>query len=181
MPLLFHIGTRYKMLKISLELSFVIIFALALTAGCGGKKRPSDMPDIYSCQITITQENAPLEGATVLFVSDDPALAHWSVGGKTDEKGKAIMKTHAAFIGAPAGTFTVILSKEELIPNGEPKIVRGEKMTPPMTLYSLIDPKFTTKEKSPLKITIEKKKNEQTFEIGKKEKIKVGKESEMKI
>lgn len=169
------------MLKNSLGLSFVIIFALVLISGCGGKKRPDGMPDIYSCQITITQENAPLEGATVLFVSDDPALANWSVAGKTDETGKAIMKTHATFNGAPAGSFTVVVSKEELVPNGEPKIVGGEKMTPPMTLYSLVDLKFTTKEKSPLKITVEKKKNEQTFDLGKKGKIKIGKESEMKI
>ncbi len=170
---------KLKTMNVLLVLSAIIIFGL--TSGCGRDRRPDGMPDIYPCSVYVTQENQPLENADVILISDDPGMNSWSIAGKTDAAGKAMLKTHGKFNGAPVGSYTVLISKDELVPEGEAKIVGGEKMTPPMTLYSLVDQKYNAKETSPLKMTVESKKTEQTFEVGKKIKKKVGKDSQLKI
>lgn len=139
------------------------------------------MPNLYPCTVTVTQENTPLEDADILFVSDDPSLANWSVGGTTDAAGKAQIKTHAKFNGIPKGTFTVLVTKQETVMQGEPKIVGGEKINPPRELYYLVDPLYSVKETSPLKFTMEEKTTSASFDVGKKIRQKVSKENQLKL
>ena len=94
---------------------FALLGAVALTAvvGCGGPKKPADLPELYPVKITVIQDGKPLEGASVQL--NDPSLAiRFVMGGKTDAKGVAVIKTDAQFAGAPAGKFKVTVSKEDI-------------------------------------------------------------------
>jgi hypothetical protein len=94
---------------------FALLGAVALTAvvGCGGPKKPADLPDLYPVKITVIQDGKPLEGASVQL--NDPSLAiRFVMGGKTDAQGVAEIKTDAQFPGAPVGKFKVTVSKEDI-------------------------------------------------------------------
>lgn len=143
--------------------------------GCGGPPRPADLPPLYATTITISQEDAPLEGALVSLFSEDTTFK-WGVAGITDSSGKAEIKTHGRFSGAPLGPYKVVVTKTE--PEDLPEITEfrpdneeGEK-TPvrrrkTIKLYTLLEKKYTNIVDTPLTITIEKGRNGQTFDVGK--------------
>ena len=94
---------------------FALLGAIALTAvvGCGGPKKPADLPELYPVKVTVIQDGQPLEGASVML--NDPELKiRFTMGGKTDAKGVAVIKTDAQFAGAPVGKFKVTVSKEDI-------------------------------------------------------------------
>ena len=92
---------------------FFILFCTVFT-GCGQSPYPQGFPKIYPCEITVTQEGTPLEGATVTALTEDDNLAKWPVGGTTDASGKANLTTMGKFKGVPAGTYTILISKTEV-------------------------------------------------------------------
>lgn len=95
----------------------VLLGILASVIGCN-EPRLEGMPDTYPTSITITQDGAPLAGATVVLYPEDSSLTRWPVGGITDEQGKADMMTSSKYAGAPAGKFKVIVSKT--VTEGDP-------------------------------------------------------------
>jgi len=94
-----------------------------------------------------------------------PKIAsEWPVSSITNADGKANLVTYGQFAGAPAGEYTVVLSKtvsEEVEP------AKDEYTSGVTKIYSLIDEKYTKPETSTLEITIEKKRSSQTFDAGK--------------
>lgn len=168
-------------------LSFVPVIAFLLgivfsIGGCSQQKRPDGMPELYPCTITITQDGKPFEGAIVRLYSNDVVF---HVSGTTNASGTAVMLTHGEFKGAPEGTYKVTVSKEEkeFI---EPESVTAarekakeqgeafEEPALPYKFYSYVEKEYTSKETTPLEITVSKGKNDQTFAAGKAERIFLG-------
>jgi len=85
---------------------------LGLVAGCsdGG---PSNRKPTKKVTVTVSYKRAPLEDAIVTFIPEggDVVPAY----GKTDEQGKAKMKTYVEGDGAVVGTHKVLLDKSESV------------------------------------------------------------------
>lgn len=152
-------------------LLILLLLAISLLSGCGGEKKPKDMPNLFPCSITLTQEKTPLEGATVMAVSEDPQMARWPITGITDAVGSISLVTYGKFNGVPEGDYTLLIIKEETVEQ-TPKVVDAtEHRQGPVKFYSLVDPKLGDKNSSTLKIKVGKKKNHFDFDIGKKVRI----------
>ncbi len=134
------------------------ILTLATCVSCAKVQKPDGMPDLYPCTVTLTQGGEPLEGALIHCQSDDPKLIRWAVTGQTDAKGVAKIFTMGKYEGAPAGTFAVVVTKEETegAEESAPTDI-GEASTGGQTgtVFSLVSLEFTTKETTPLRITVE--------------------------
>ncbi|MDR0870599.1 MAG: hypothetical protein LBN39_07375, partial [Planctomycetaceae bacterium] len=79
--------------------------------GCNGK--PSDVPKLFPCKITVKKEATPIVGANVILGSD-VAGSMWASSGTTDSSGVAKIHTNRLkwqSEGIPAGEYTVVLSK----------------------------------------------------------------------
>ena len=77
------------------------------------------------------------------------------------------MVTYGQFSGAPEGTFLVLLDKRELV--GEPGHYDELNMTfiqKPTKVYSLVDEKFISREKTTLEIQVDRKATKASFELG---------------
>lgn len=157
-----------KTVKLSVfpKLAFIMLFTTVVTlllTGCG-EKRPEGMPPLTPCELTVTQENAPLAGATVSLIPAD-GMAQWNVVSITDEKGVAKILTNGQYNGAPEGNYKIIIIKIEMeaqtgaaVPKpGEPgydEAVANLGNKPSAKRYFLIDKKFTNPASTPLSIEI---------------------------
>ncbi|MDO5552824.1 MAG: hypothetical protein Q4G68_03605 [Planctomycetia bacterium] len=105
--------------------AILLTFLASVFLGCGSNSLPDGMPPLKPFDITITQEGAPLEGATVFLHSN---AVPYVIAGKTDATGKAALSTQS-YRGVPDGEFKVVVVKEvatpskygETAPGGEPK------------------------------------------------------------
>ncbi len=133
------------------------------------------MPDLYPCTVTLSQGGEPLEGALIHCQSDDPKLIRWAVTGQTDAKGVAKIFTMGKYEGAPAGTYAVVVVKEETegaassTPVDIGETSTGDRSAP---VFSLVSLEFTTKETTPLRITVEANGNSK-FDLDCGEKTRV--------
>ncbi len=165
------------------KISLVIVTLLGLVFmtqfGCGGPKKPSDLPKLYSCTLTVTQDGSPLAGATVLLFSEDKSLNKWNISGITDASGVVKMNTHN-FKGVPVGNYIVTVTKVEQEGSGLVEI-NGEMMTKPTKNFNLVEEVYMDKDKSPLKLIQEAKSNTQEIKAGKKVRIEVTKKMELAV
>ena len=88
----------------------LLLLSLFCFSGCGGKKKPSDLPPLYPVKITVIQDGNPLEGATVNLVADGQNV-RFTTAGITDKNGVATIKTDIDWAGVPAGKYKVCISK----------------------------------------------------------------------
>lgn len=136
--------------------------------GCGRSNKPPGLPKLYQCTLTFTQEGAPLANATVLLVNQEKD--EWTVAGNTNESGVAKLVTHGKFSGAPAGQYKIVLRKD---------FIEGESSSDEYTsvkerkIYSLIELNYIKPDTTPLTVTLEKKSNNQKFDVGKSARILV--------
>ena len=100
--------TFHKSFPVFLALTMAFLLTLS---GCH-KNVPKGFPKIYPCKITLTQEGTPAEGVRVYLLSKGEKCP-WSIGGVTDASGVAVLKTHGQYVGAPKGTFAIVLEKTE--------------------------------------------------------------------
>ena len=98
---------------------FVLGFVLP---GCGGDERPPGFPKLYPVSLQVLQEGAPLADAAVSLRISDNSMT-WSIGGRTDEQGIAVLWTHGRFRGAPEGAFKVSL--EKVVNEGEDEMLEA--------------------------------------------------------
>ena len=147
--------------------------ALLLLSGCGGQNRPSDLPPLYPCTVTVTQDGKPLGEGIVTFVSTDTSFK-WAVFAQLNTSGTGKVFTQGLYSGAPEGEYKVVISKQETISEQiGPAIVRqgefGEETTTPtiLTVYSLVEKDYTDAATTPLSITVARKGNDQKFDCGK--------------
>lgn len=146
--------------------SIIAILAIAIIfAGCNKMDIPKDLPDLHKTVLTFTQEGKPLSDAEIILVSKDRSC-RWSVSGTTDQNGVAKLKTHGKYRGAPIGTFivTVIKTESEGVENLEVR-------TKPILIYSFVDKKYSDEKTSPLEIAVQKGSNNQSYELGKSERV----------
>ena len=154
--------------------SFVSLLAVILLSGCdGGPTRPADLPPLYPCTITFTQDGKPLGEATVSLTSTDPAFK-WTVFAQLDASGTGKVFTQGLFPGAPEGEYKVVIVKEEVVSEqAGPAVTRqgefGEETITPFieTVFSMVEKEYTDAATTPLSITIGKKGNNQTLDCGK--------------
>jgi hypothetical protein len=167
-------------------LSFFFIFLIIFFGvGCQTKNSvPPDMPRLIPCKITFTQENKPLEGATVSLVNiGNGVTGKWGAGGKTNASGEVEIYTNGFYRGAPAGKYKIVVNKTETEPSQNPLPPSpessdyndwmkkyGNEIRP---VYSLVEKKFTVAETTLLEIEIQDGKSiSTTFDLGKKVKEK---------
>jgi hypothetical protein len=136
--------------------TFIIVAVILFLSSCGGSKKPDGLPDLYPCQIKITINNAPLEGAVVSLSGND---GRWPGNGFTDQQGVAVIKTHGQFVGVAEGTYKVTVSKV-LSP---PPTGKDEGSTEEPKL--LVNPKYVTPEKTPLDCTVKPGINNFEFNV----------------
>ena len=150
------------------------ILILISFTGCGGDtSRPKDLPPLYPCAVTITQDGKPLDGAVVNLVAFDKENAKYQASSVTDAAGKAIMSTYG-FNGVPAGKYKVCIWKT--ITEGVKQYTNkdGELVNTEGTDYKTVESKYADAKTTPheIEITGKGKKVEQTFDVGKPVKIK---------
>lgn len=88
-------------------LGFVVLFA------CGCADRPNDVPQLYPCQIIVTNDAAPVEGANVtLGLTNESSMCN--MAGTTNSAGVATIYTKRLAWqgnGVPVGDYIVTVSK----------------------------------------------------------------------
>jgi hypothetical protein len=148
--------------------SFIILCSLFIVlSGCGNNNsRPKDLPPLYPCNLTITQDGQPLAEATVRFVSVDDGK--WNPGAFTDAAGHVEMKTYG-FNGVPAGKYKILIEKEVKEDVVEEKnAVTGATEEKSYTLYRTVEPIYSDVKTTPHEIEVTgKNKATATFDVGK--------------
>lgn len=151
--------------------------------GCGKKQKlPDGIPDLQPTTITITQDNKPLEGASIAFLPIE-ASNSWNAGGITDATGKAIIKTLSKYDGVAAGEYRILITKREAEanttvvpdqntdPEGYSKYMRESSQKKTVD-YDLIDPKFSKISSNTETINVTTGTNEKTIDVGKAVRVK---------
>jgi len=90
----------------------------AALVGCGGGGDAKvKVPDVVPAAGTVTYNEKPLEGASVLFMSAETKKNSWACAGQTDAAGKfeitSTFSPSTQVKGLPAGEYTVVVTKME--------------------------------------------------------------------
>ena len=97
----------------SIRILSVLLLAALFCVGCGPKK-PDGIPKLNQTKITVQKSGSPVVNANVFLVPDGAQAGSWSVSGKTDQTGVAIIKTMQGdweAPGAPEGNYKIYLTK----------------------------------------------------------------------
>ncbi len=155
---------------------------LASIVGCGGPKKPADLPELFPCSITIIQDGQPLEGASVQL-NDPSSSSRFVVGGTTDEKGVAVIRTDGQYPGAPVGKYKVLVSKiyvpelpSEAPPEDPEARKEYDKKVQEMNAQQAdtVDLKFKRPTQTPAEIEVTTAGAELTVDVGEKVNISAG-------
>ena len=146
-------------------LFFSFFVTVLLLSGCGGgTNQPADMPKLVPVSITIVQEGAALEGASVTLEAKTPSK-YGTASGTTNASGVVKPRT-SGFDGVPDGEYTVKVDK--LVVEGAKEVALYEGETPSLvggTRYRVVDAKFSGAS-SGLSITVSGKSVNETFDVG---------------
>lgn len=156
----------------------ITITSLALLAGCGpaSSPKPAGFPDTVPCVLTITQEGAPLAGASVTLIPIDGAK-DWLFSANTNGAGVAKIYTYGRAEGAPKGKYKVLVSKTETDPSkftmpdendsaAMDKYIQNTA-NEKLNSYLLVESAYTSADTTTLELEITGK-TAQTFDVGKK-------------
>jgi hypothetical protein len=153
------------------KLPAVLCFAalIPFIIGCGGEKRPSDLPTTYPTVLTVIQDGKPLEGASVNLLPKD-TNSRWAASGITDSAGRVDFFTEGKYRGVPEGEYQVTVSKTTTEPSkyeGQEKPADVDPITWSKTLaaevrigYRLVDPQYNSRNTTPLTLTVDPKQDE---------------------
>jgi len=149
-------------------MTLAFMFAVLSLCGCGSNSsKPSDLPPLFPCAITITQDGKPLEGATVNLVPMEGTDSKYQASATTDADGKAVIKTYG-YDGSPAGKFRVCVWKTLTESGGKTIDGYGEEVEAPGIEYRLVDVKYFDAKTTPHEIEIIGKDTlPATFDVGK--------------
>lgn len=143
---------------------------LGLSVGCGKVDVPAGLPVLHPVVITVLQDGQPLAEASVAMYAEG---SKWTVGGSTDAKGRALIRTLGKYPGAPEGTYKVCIIKE-LIDRGGPPSNNPSALAKPTIFYDLVDQQFKLPKTTPLEVTVVAGKNQPaSFDVGKAIKKKI--------
>jgi hypothetical protein len=142
-----------------------LVSCVIFFSGCGNSTSPSDLPKLYSCKITLTQEGKPLEGATVTMVSKTPSKYGVS-SATTNVSGTAVMRTYS-FDGVPVGEYGITIEKIGIEDAKEGKTPEGNPIQIGGKIYSYVDASFGDTSNPPFSVTVTEKGTAETFDAGK--------------
>jgi len=154
------------------KILFVLLILVAFSVvGCSKQLKPDGFPPLYPASVLITQDGQPLKGAKVILFHTDDASQRWGIFGTTDGSGRAVFVTHGKFRGAPEGEYLVAVYKQEEVEVAR----RGDNII--TEAFTLIEEQYTDREKSPLRIQIQRRgKNHGEFDVGKPVRVSLGRE-----
>ena len=152
-------------------LHILLLLSLFCFVGCGGKKKPDDLPPLYPVKITVMQDGKPLERATVRLVADG-SNTRFTTGSVTDKNGVAIIKTDGQWPGAPEGKYKVLVQKivtpeadpsEDSLSYEEQQVKAAERNK---QTKSVVDSKFMNLKTTTLAIEVTTSGATETFDVG---------------
>ena len=149
----------------------LLLLSLFCFSGCGGKKKPADLPPLYPVKLTVVQDGNPLEGATVSLIADGTNV-RFTTAGVTDANGVATIKTDIDWPGAPVGKFKVCISKV-VTPPEEPSDAslsyeerRAKAGARLAQTKSVVDSRFLRPRTTTLGIEVTESGVTETFDVG---------------
>ena len=154
----------------NLQILFVLI-ALVLLAGCGGQKLPDGMPQPVTCEITVTQDGKPLEGAVVRLHSEENHS--WTAVGRTEASGKAVIYTLDQYKGAVPGKYKVIVSKTETETGVGVSSEEAQGRDTSLASFALVEDVYGMASTTTLAIEVAKGTPAHTVDVGKAVRIKI--------
>jgi hypothetical protein len=162
------------MLRILFSLTLFLGFlTLCSISGCGDSTRPKDLPKLFPCTITITQDNKPLEGASVELVLTDPSDAKYKSLAITNTDGKVVMSTYG-HQGVPLGKYKVVVRKniDDDLVYGTNSM--GKKEVVAYKTYKTVEEQFSDPKTTPheIEMTGKEKRVEAIFDVGKAIKVR---------
>jgi hypothetical protein len=151
---------------------FILSVMLIAFSSCNNNPQPDDLPKLYPCTITITQDGKPLDSAAVELVAADQSNTKYKSATQTNAEGKAVMSTYG-YNGTPAGKYKVIVSKkvdEDLV--YAPNTSGGQDVVSYKT-YQTVETKYYDAKTTPheIEITGKEKSVKATFDVGKPIKV----------
>lgn len=137
----------------------ITIFTAVVLCGCADKTKPAGFPKLYPVSIKVIQDGQPLADAQVQLDSSD---IPWMAAGTTDAAGTAVLWTYGKHEGAPAGHFTVTVTKT--VNEGEEEYIAAKNRFDEAAAaravvksFTYVDQKFSSSETTPLTVDIDKK------------------------
>ena len=158
----------------NLQIFLVWGTVVLLLTGCG-EKLPPGMPSPVPCEVIVTQEGKPLEGAVVRLHSLDDSNSAWTAVGRTDTSGKVTIYTLDQYKGAVPGKYKVIVSKTETEEPTGPAVSSEEALRRDTSLASfyLVEEKYGMASTTTLEIEAVKGTSTHTVDVGKAVRIKI--------
>lgn len=160
--------------KHAILFSGIAVLSLLTLVGCE-KKKPSDMPALYPCKLTITQEGKPLEGATVSLIAQGKSL-RFTTAAITDKQGVAVIKTDIDWTGVPEGKYKVCVKKvsapdsgvSDEIPSDPVAFAEYQKKLAEASAQTMsyVDSKYLRPRTTPLEIEVTTSGFEDTVDVG---------------
>jgi len=89
------------------------LFVLIVLVICGCSTKPSDVPELFPCQVVVMNGTTPIADVDVILGLTSESLM-CSMSGKTNSSGVAVIRTNRLNWqgnGAPAGEYIVTVSK----------------------------------------------------------------------
>jgi len=153
------------MKRIIIPLMFVV-FAIAGCAKNDG--RPADLPPLFPCEITITQEGNPLSGATIALESFGETKVTYFPSDITNESGKAVLSTYG-FKGVPAGTYKVTVRKTVVEDVKQVTDSYGDLVNDNGVEYRTVERQYSYADTTPheIEVTTGRGTTQATFDVGK--------------
>ncbi|MDR1383179.1 MAG: carboxypeptidase-like regulatory domain-containing protein [Planctomycetaceae bacterium] len=145
---------------------FLFFTYVLLFIGCSrNNSLPPDIPKLYPCRITVTQDGNPLADANVTLLAKDKSIRYNSASGMTDSNGTVLLRTYGVN-GVPIGDYKIVVSKRIEEGATEYTDVSGLKQMKEGTWYSLVESKFLQETTTPLEIAVVASKNEKIIDVG---------------
>lgn len=133
---------------------FVVLSAMFVSAGCGGGEEvPEGQEAVYPVTGSVTYNGQPVADATISLHSEGKPGSF----ARTDSDGNFSVNTYAEGDGAPAGTYTLTVTKMVDVNAGEASDAI-DAVRAPAKYESQVPEYLSKKESSGLKVTIEPEK-----------------------
>lgn len=143
---------RIKMKRTAVSILPILLFLILVAGWTGcGKPKPEGLPDLQPCQVKVTMDGMPLDGAVVSLLSQN---GQWPGNGRTDAQGLAVIFTRGQYPGVAEGEYKITVSK--IVP---PPPVGDEGTSKETVPKPLVKEIFSQPEATPLSCTIKRGTN----------------------